>query len=134
MDKIRKYWRKELGEQFRGQALEYIAEYINKIGSVTEGEGASYTSTFMISERMSTILPLGMSCNMTTMETCFVDSISVMGEVVRDKYGLERRVVSEVSLIDPQGNRIDTGEVCIDSLLFLLDCLDSFQNKDDEEK
>ena len=120
------YWRNELGAEFRKTALEYIGGYVEKIGEVKlNDDGKHYEAVLDISDVKDTIFPLGVSCNMTTMETRLVAKIIARGRIGKGKFNMDRHIVESVSLYDIQNNEIDNNNICIDSLLFMLDFLDS---------
>ena len=120
------YWRNELGTEFRKTALKYIGDYAEKIGDVKLNEdGKHYEAILDISDVKDTIFPLGISCNMITRETRLVAKIIARGRIGKGKFNMGRHVVESVSLYDIQNNEIDNKNVCIDSLLFMLDFLDS---------
>lgn len=120
------YWRKELGAEFRKTVLEYVGGYAEKIGEVKlNDDGKHYEAVLDISDVKDTIFPLGVSCNMTTMETRLVSKIIASGRIGNGKFNMDRHIVESVSLYDIQNNEIDNNNICIDSLLFMLDFLDS---------
>ena len=120
------YWRKELGTEFRKTALEYVVGYAEKIGEIKINEdGKHYEAVLDISDVKDTIFPLGVSCNMTTRETRLVAKIIVNGRIGKGKFNMGRHIVESVSLYDIQNNKIENKDICIDSLLFMLDFLDS---------
>ena len=120
------YWRNELGTEFRKTALEYIGGYAEKIGKVKLNEdGKHYEAVLDVSDVKDTILAVGVSCKMTTMETRLVAKIIARGRIGKGKFNMDRHIVESVSLYDIQNNEIDNNDVCIDSLLFMLDFLDS---------
>ena len=120
------YWRNELGTEFRKTVLGYVGEYAEKIGEVKlNDDGKHYEAVLDISDVKDTIFPLGVSCNMTTMETRLVAKIIARGRIGKGKLNMDRHIVESVSLYDTQNNEIDNNDVCIDSLLFMLDFLDS---------
>lgn len=120
------YWRSELGTEFRKTVLEYVGSYVEKFGEVKLNEdGKHYEAVLDISDVKDTIFPLEVSCNMTTMETCLVSKIISRGRIGKGKFNMGRHIVESVSLYDIQNNEIDNKDVCIDSLLFMLDFLDS---------
>jgi hypothetical protein len=120
------YWRNELGTEFRKTALEYIGGYTEKIGEVKLNEdGKHYEAVLDISDVKDTIFPLGVSCNMTTRETRLVAKIITKGRIGKGKFNMGRHIVESVSLYDIQNNEIENKDICIDSLLFMLDFLDS---------
>ena len=120
------YWRNELGTEFRKTALEYIGGYVEKIGEVKLNEdGKHYEAVLDISEVKDTIFPLGIYCNTTTRETRLVSKIITMGRIGKGKFNMGSHIIESVSLYDIQNNEIDNKDVCIDSLLFMLDFLDS---------
>ena len=120
------YWRNKLGTEFRKTELEYIGGYADKIGKVKiNKDGKHYEAVLDISDVKDTIFPLGVSCNMTTMETRLVAKIIARGRIGKGKFNMDRHIVESVSLYDIQNNEIDNNDVCIDSLLLMLDFLDS---------
>ena len=120
------YWRNELGTEFRKTALKYVGDYAEKIGVVKFNEdGKHYEAILDISDVKDTIFPLGISCNMITRETRLVAKIIARGRIGKGKFNMGRHIVESVSLYDIQNNEIDNKNVCIDSLLFMLDFLDS---------
>lgn len=122
------YWRNELGTEFRNKALEYVSGYAEKIGDVKINEdGKHYEAILDISDVKDTIFPLGVSYNMTTMETCLVSKIIVKGRIGKGKFNMDKHIVESVALFDTQNKQIENKSICIDSLLFMLDFLDSKQ-------
>lgn len=122
------YWRKDLGAEFRDKALEYIGCYVEKNGDVTVSDDKRhYTAVFSINDNMGTIFPLGLSCNMTYMETRFISKIVVEGRIKKGKHK-GTHVIDNVSFLDIHGNKLDKDTISIDSILYLLDFLD---RKDD---
>ena len=119
------YWRNKLGEEFRHKVLDLIGKYAEKIGEVKDQGNNSYEAVLDISDVKDTIFPLGVSCNMTTRETRLIAKIISRGNVTDDGY-----VTENVSLFDIQNNEIDNNEICIDSLLFMLDFLDPKKSSD----
>ena len=120
------YWRNKLGTEFRKTELEYIGGYADKIGKVKiNKDGKHYEAVLDISDVKDTIFPLEVSCNMTTMETRLVAKIIARGRIGKGKFNMDRHIVESVSLYDIQNNEIDNNDVCIDSLLFMLEFLDS---------
>ena len=120
------YWRNELGTEFRKTALEYVGGYAEKIGDVKlNDDGKHYEAVLDISDVKDTIFPLGVSCNMTTMETRLVAKIIARGRIGNGKFNMDKHIVESVSLYDIQNNEIDNNNICIDSLLLMLDFLDS---------
>ncbi len=120
------YWRNKLGTEFRNTALEYVGGYAEKIGKVKLNEdGKHYEAILDISDVKDTIFPLGVYCNMTTMETRLVSKIIARGRIGKGKFNMDRHIVESVSLYDIQNNEINNKDLCIDSLLFMLDFLDS---------
>lgn len=120
------YWRNELGTEFRNTALKYIGDYAEKIGEVKLNEdGKHYEAVLDISDVKDTIFPLGVSCNMTTRETRLVAKIIARGRIGKGKFNMDKHIVESVLLYDTQNKEIDNKNVCIDSLLFMLDFLDS---------
>ena len=119
------YWRNKLGTEFRKTALEYIGVYTEKIGEVKLNEdGKHYDAVLDISDVKDTIFPLGISCNITTREIILVAKIIVRGKIGKGKLNMDRHIVESVSMYDIQNKKIDNKNVCIDSLLFMLDFLD----------
>lgn len=119
------YWRTKLGEEFRHKVLDLIGKYAEKIGEVKDQGNNSYEAVLDISDVKDTIFPLGVSCNMTTRETRLIAKIISRGNVTDDGY-----VTENVSLFDIQNNEIDNNDICIDSLLFMLDFLDPKKSSD----
>ena len=119
------YWRNKLGEEFRHKALDLIGKYAEKIGEVKDQGNNSYEAVLDISDVKDTIFPLGISCNMTTRETRLIAKIVSRGRITDNGY-----VTENVSLFDIQNNEIDNNDICIDSLLFMLDFLDSKKSSD----
>ena len=120
------YWRNELGAEFRKTALEYVGGYAEKIGDVKlNDDGKHYEAVLDISEVKDTIFPLGVYCNMTTREICLVAKIIARGRIGKGKFNMDRHIIESISLYDIQNNEIDNKDVCIDSLLLMLDFLDS---------
>lgn len=119
------YWRNKLGKEFRHKVLDLIGKYAEKIGEVKDQGNNSYEAVLDISDVKDTIFPLGVSCNMTTRETRLIAKIISRGNVTDDGY-----VTENVSLFDIQNNEIDNNEICIDSLLFMLDFLDPKKSSD----
>ena len=120
------YWRNKLGTEFRNTALEYIGGYAEKIGKVKLNEdGKHYEAILDISDVKDTIFPIDVSCNMTTRETRLVSKIIARGRIGKGKFNMDKHIVESVSLYDIQNNEIDNKNVCIGSLLFMLDFLDS---------
>ena len=120
------YWRNELGTEFRKTALEYIGGYVEKIGEVKLNEdGKHYEAVLDISKVKDTIFPIGVFCDMTTREICLVAKIIARGRIGKGKFNMGRHIIESISLYDIQNNEIDNKDVCIDSLLLMLDFLDS---------
>ena len=120
------YWRNELGAEFRKTALEYIGGYVEKIGEVKLNEdGKHYEAVLDISKAKDTIFPIGVFCDMTTREICLVAKIIARGRIGKGKFNMGRHIIESISLYDIQNNEIDNKDVCIDSLLLMLDFLDS---------
>lgn len=119
------YWRNKLGGEFRHKVLDLIGKYAEKIGEVKDQGNNSYEAVLDISDVKDTIFPLGVSCNMTTRETRLIAKIISRGKVTDDGY-----VTENVSLFDIQNNEIDNNDICIDSLLFMLDFLDPKKSSD----
>ena len=120
------YWRSELGTEFRKTVLEYVGSYVEKFGEVKLNEdGKHYEAVLDISEVKDTIFPLGIYCNTTTRETRLVSKIITMGRIGKGKFNMGSHIIESVSLYDIQNNEINNKDVCIDSLLFMLDFLDS---------
>ena len=118
------YWRRDLGAEFRDKALEYIGCYAEKNGDVTVSDDKRhYTAVFSINDSMGTIFPLGLSCNMTYMETRFISKIVVEGRIKKGKHK-GTHVIDNVSFLDIHGNKLDKETISIDSILYLLDFLD----------
>jgi len=119
------YWRNKLGTEFRNTALEYIGGYAEKIGEVkTNEDGKHYEAVLDISDVKDTIFPLGISCNLTTREIILVAKIIVKGKIGNGKSNKDIHIIESVLLYDIQNKEIDNKDVCIDSLLFMLDFLD----------
>lgn len=125
------YWRNELGSEFRQKALEYVGGYAETLGKLdVDLENKKYYAEFDINDQMSTIFPLGVSCNLTTRQTCFVARIECRGKLSKGKLNkYDRRVKESILLFDQLGNEIDSNIICIDSILYLLDFLDTLNNK-----
>lgn len=122
------YWRRDLGAEFRDKALEYIGCYAEKNGDVTVSDDKRhYTAVFSINDNMGTIFPLGLSCNMTYMETRFISKIVVEGRIKKGKHK-GTHIIDNVSFLDIHGNKLDKDTISIDSILYLLDFL---EGKDD---
>ena len=119
------YWRNKLGTEFRKTALEYVGGYAEKIGEVKLNEdGKHYEAVLDISDVKDTIFPLGISCNITTREIILVAKIIVRGKIGKGKLNKDIHIIESVSMYDIQNKKIDNKNVCIDSLLFMLDFLD----------
>ena len=119
------YWRNKLGTEFRKTALEYIGGYAEKIGETKINEdGKHYDAVLDISDVKDTIFPLGISCNITTREIILVAKIIVKGKIGKGKFNKDIHIIESVSMYDIQNKKIDNKNVCIDSLLFMLDFLD----------
>ena len=121
------YWKNELGTEFRNKTLEYIGGYAETYGTFTEDEAnKSYTADMDISDILDTIVPLNLSCDQSKRMVVFVSKIHVDGKFVRGKYR-DRKYKKQVAvkLYDSQDKEIDAMNVCIDSLIFLLDSIDS---------
>lgn len=119
------YWRNKLGTEFRKTALEYIGGYAEKIGEVKiDEDGKHYDAVLDISDVKDTIFPLGISCNLTTREIILVAKIIVKGKIGNGKSNKDIHIIESVSMYDIQNKEIDNKDVCIDSLLFMLDFLD----------
>jgi hypothetical protein len=76
-------------------------------------------------------------CESSKREVRFVSKIISTGNIVRIKnpiHDRRGRKCLEVKLIDNQNEEIDTMTVCIDSLLYLLDTLDTFINNAEHHK
>lgn len=120
------YWRNELGTEFRNKALEFVGTYAEKMGNTEMSEdNKHYVATLDVSGVKDTIFPLGVSCNMTTRETCLVAKIISEGRIGKGKFNMDGHIIEKVALFDIQNNEIQNKDICIDSLLFLLDFLDS---------
>ena len=120
------YWRNELGTELRNKALEFIGTYAEKMGTTEMSEdNKHYVSTLDVSDVKDTIFPVGISCNMTTRQTRLVAKIVAEGRIGKGKFNMGRHIIEKVSLFDIQNNEIQNKDICIDSLLFLLDFLDS---------
>ena len=119
------YWRNKLGNEFRNTALEYIGGYAEKIGKVKiDEDGKHYDAVLDISDVKNTIFPIGISCNITTREISLVAKIIVRGRIEKGKFNKDIHIIESVLLYDIQNKEIDNKDVCIDSLLFMLDFLD----------
>ena len=119
------YWRNKLGTEFRKTALEYVGGYAEKIGEVKLNEdGKNYDAVHDISDVKNTIFPIGISCNITTREIILVAKIIVRGKIGKGKSNKDIHIIESVSMYDIQNKKIDNKNVCIDSLLFMLDFLD----------
>lgn len=119
------YWRNKLGTEFRKIALKYVGGYAEKIGEVKLNEdGKHYDAVLDISDVKDTIFPLGISCNITTREIILVAKIIVRGKIGKGNSNKDIHIIESVSMYDIQNKKIDNKNVCIDSLLFMLDFLD----------
>ena len=119
------YWRNELGTEFRNKALEYMGDYVEKFGEVNvNDDGKHYEAVLDIIELKDTIFPLGLSCNMTSMETRLVSKIVVNGRIGKGKLNKGAHIIEKVTIFDIQNNEIKNNDICIDSILFMLDFLD----------
>jgi hypothetical protein len=119
------YWRNKLGNEFRNTALEYIGGYAEKISKVKiDEDGKHYDAVLDISDVKNTIFPIGISCNITTREISLVAKIIVRGRIEKGKFNKDIHIIESVLLYDIQNKEIDNKDVCIDSLLFMLDFLD----------
>ena len=119
------YWRNELGTEFRKTVLGYVGGYAEKIGDVKlNDDGKHYEAVLDISDVKDTIFPLGVSCNMTTMETRLVSKIVVNGRIGKGKLNNGEHIIEKVTIFDIQNNEIKNNDICIDSILFMLDFLD----------
>ena len=120
------YWRNKLGTEFRKTELEYIGGYADKIGKVKiNKDGKHYEVVLDISDVKDTIFPIYVYCNMNTIETRLVSKIIASGIIGKGEFNIDTHIVESVSLYDIQNNEIDNKNVCIDSLLLMLDFLDS---------
>ena len=120
------YWRNKLGNEFRKTALKYVGGYAEKIGDVKINEdGKHYEAVLDISDAKDTIFPLSVYGNMNTIETRLVSKIIASGIIGKGEFNTDTNIVESVSLYDIQNNEIDNKNVCIDSLLLMLDFLDS---------
>ena len=120
------YWRNKLGTEFRKTELEYIGGYADKIGKVKiNKDGKHYEAVLDISDVKDTIFPIYVYCNMNTIETRLVSKIIASGIIGKGEFNIDTHIVESVSLYDIQNNKIDNKNVCIDSLLLMLDFLDS---------
>ena len=118
------YWRKKLGTEFRKTALKYVGGYAEKIGDVKINEdGKHYEAVLDISDAKDTIFPLSVYGNMNTIETRLVSKIIASGIIGKGEFNTDTNIVESVSLYDIQNNEIDNKNVCIDSLLLMLDFL-----------
>lgn len=119
------YWRNELGTEFRNKALEYMGNYVEKLGEVNvNDDGKHYEAVLDIIELKDTIFPLGLSCHMTSMETRLVSKIVVNGRIGKGKLNNGEHIIEKVTIFDIQNNEIKNNDICIDSILFMLDFLD----------
>jgi len=116
---ISKYWRTELGREFRAKILNKIGMYAENLGVLDVLDGRKYHASFNLSSVIATIIPLSMSCNMSSRKVSFVAYINVDGHV--NKSG--EWIRDNIELFDTQLNKINTDIVCVNSLLILLDCL-----------
>lgn len=133
--KINNYWRTELGTEFREKALDMVGGYAETMGEIKNiPEEKKYTATLDLTKTMETILPIGLSCTMTTRETCFVSKIKVYGRLGVGFLGMEKRFKEFVKIFDLHGVEIDKSKICIDSLLYMLDFLDTLNNRKDVNK
>ena len=120
------YWRNKLGTEFRKTALEYVGGYVDKIGEVKINEdGKHYEAVLDISDVKDTIFPLSVYCDMNTIEKRLVSKIIASGIIGKGEFNTDTHILESVSLYDIQNNEIDNKNVCIDSLLLMLDFLDS---------
>ena len=120
------YWRNELGNEFRNKVLEYVGTYAERLGTTEISEdGRHYVSTLDLSRVKDTIFPIGISCKMMTMETCLVAKIVTEGRIGKGKFNMGSHIIEKVTMLDPQDKVIENDKLCIDSMLYLLDFLDS---------
>lgn len=124
------FWRVELGTEFRDKAIDMVGGYAETMGSIElKRDEKRYVATLDLYKAMETIVPLRLSCNMTTSETHFIAKIKVFGRLTTGLFGMEKRSKEFVKLYDPQDNEIDKSKICIDSLLYALDFLDTLNNR-----
>ena len=120
------YWRNELGTEFRNRTLEFVGTYVEKMGTTEMSEdNKHYVATLDISDVKDTVFPLSVSCDMTTTQTCLVAKIVAEGKIGKGKFNMNKHIIEKVSLFDIQNKEIQNKDICIDSLLLLLDFLDS---------
>ena len=120
------YWRNELGTEFRNRTLEFVGTYVEKMGTTEMSEdNKHYVATLDVSDVKDTIFPLGVSYDMTTTQTCLVAKIVAEGKIGKGKFNMNKHIIEKVSLFDIQNKEIQNKDICIDSLLLLLDFLDS---------
>ena len=117
-----KNWRTKLGNEFRKTALINIAHYVEDMGDVKiNNDDNTYKAILDISRVKNTIFPLDVSYSMTTRETCFIAMIKSTGHIESDN----KLIPEKVTLYDIQGKVVKNSDVCIDSMLYLLDFLES---------
>jgi hypothetical protein len=136
MNELNSYWRNELGSEFRKKALDYIGGYAESYGNLKENkEEKTYTAELDVNDLLSTIVPVNLACNANSRYVMFVSLIKVSGKLGKTKFkDVTRRNKEEIKLIDNQNNEIDTNKVCIDSMLYLLDYLDSTLKVEDKNE
>ena len=61
---------------------------------------------------------------MTSMETRLVSKIVVNGRIGKGKLNNGEHIIEKVTIFDIQNNEIKNNDICIDSILFMLDFLD----------
>ena len=120
------YWRNELGTEFRNRTLEFVGTYVEKMGTTEMGEdNKHYVATLDISDVKDTIFPLSVSYGTTTTQICLVAKIVAEGKIGKGRFNMNKHIIEKVSLFDIQNKEIQNKDICIDSLLLLLDFLDS---------
>ena len=120
------YWRNELGTEFRNRTLEFVGTYVEKMGTTEISEdNKHYVATLDVSDVKDTVFPLSVSCSTTTTQTCLVAKIVAEGKIGKGKFNMNKHIIEKVSLFDIQNKEIQNKDICIDSLLLLLDFLDS---------
>lgn len=100
-------WRDELGKKIRKKILSYIRVLVKQKGEVN-GKGFILD----LNSEIHTILPLNVSCYSSKRVVVFVSKIRLDGNNV-------------LKFTDIQDKWIDPYVICIDSLLLLLDQLES---------
>lgn len=134
MEQVNNYWRTGLGSEFRNQALDYIGGYAETYGGVKLSEdGKTYTADLDVNAVLNTIVPLNLACDANKRDVRFVSLIHVDGKIGRGKLNMKRRNKEKITLIDNQNNEINAQNVCVDSLLYLLDYLDSTLKAEDKK-